>query len=79
MYDGTGSLYTPVSASHEITTETSSSHAINAGTASFVNNLQNLTVNNDLAGGVLRFEKTPSGSINFVYSDSKNNIVYGSS
>tara|TARA_R110000824_G_scaffold97522_3_gene233067 strand:+ start:502 stop:2058 length:1557 start_codon:yes stop_codon:yes gene_type:complete len=46
MYDGTGSLYTPVSASHEITTETSSSHAINADTASFVNNLQNLTVNN---------------------------------
>ena len=43
------------------------------------NHFQNLTVNNDLAGGILRFEKTPSGSINFVYSDSKNNIVYGSS
>ena len=27
MYDGTGSLYTPVSASHEITTEVSSSYA----------------------------------------------------
>ncbi len=27
MYDGTGSLYTPVSASHEITTELSASHA----------------------------------------------------
>ena len=41
MYDGTGSLYTPVSASHEITTETSSSHAIsadNALTASFATN-----------------------------------------
>ena len=35
MYDGTGSLYTPLSASHEITTELSSSHAVNADTASF--------------------------------------------
>lgn len=40
---------------------------------------KNLTVNNDLAGGILKFEKTPSGSINFNYSDSNNNIVYGSS
>ena len=40
---------------------------------------KNLTINNDLAGGVLRFEKTPSGSIDFIYSDSNNNIVYGSS
>ena len=40
---------------------------------------KNLTVNNDLAGGILRFEKTPSGSINFNYSDSNNNPVYGSS
>jgi len=38
MYDGTGSLYTPVSASHEITTETSSSHAVSADTASFATN-----------------------------------------
>ena len=38
MYDGTGSLYTPISASHEITTETSSSHAISADTASFATN-----------------------------------------
>ena len=37
MYDGTGSLYTPLSASHEITTELSSSHAVNADTASFSN------------------------------------------
>lgn len=43
------------------------------------NHFKNLTVNNDLAGGILRFEKTPSGSINFVYSDSNDNIVYGSS
>ena len=43
------------------------------------NHFQNLTVNNDLAGGILRFEKTPSGSINSVYSDKENNIVYGSS
>ena len=27
MYDGTGSLFTPLSASHEVTTELSSSHA----------------------------------------------------
>jgi len=40
---------------------------------------KNLTINNDLAGGILRFEKTPSGSINFNYTDSNNNLVYGSS
>ncbi|RKR05154.1 hypothetical protein C8C83_4486 [Flavobacterium sp. 90] len=40
---------------------------------------QNLIKNNDLAGGILKFEKTPSGSINFNYLDSKNNTVYGSS
>ena len=38
MYDGTGSLFTPLSASHEITTEVSSSHAVNADTASFATN-----------------------------------------
>jgi hypothetical protein len=40
MYDGTGSLYTPLSASHEITTELSSSHAINADTASFATDFE---------------------------------------
>ncbi|UPT70970.1 MAG: hypothetical protein M0D53_00705 [Flavobacterium sp. JAD_PAG50586_2] len=40
---------------------------------------QSLIKNNDLAGGILKFEKTPSGSINFNYLDSKNNTVYGSS
>jgi DNA sulfur modification protein DndD len=40
---------------------------------------QNLIINNDLAGGILKFEKTPSGSINFNYIDSRNNPVYGSS
>lgn len=40
---------------------------------------KDLTINNDLAGGILKFEKTPSGSINFNYTDSNNNIVYGSS
>ena len=40
---------------------------------------QNLIKNNDLAGGILKFEKTPASSINFNYLDSKNNIVYGSS
>lgn len=40
---------------------------------------KNLITNNDLAGGILKFEKTPSGSINFNYIDSKGNIVSGSS
>ena len=43
------------------------------------NHFKNLTKNNDLSGGILKFEKTPSGSINFNYLDSKNNTVYGSS
>ena len=38
MYDGTGSLYTPLSASHEIEREISSSHAVNADTASMASN-----------------------------------------
>ena len=40
---------------------------------------KNLIANNDLAGGILKFEKSPSGSINFNYIDSNNNIVHGSS
>lgn len=40
---------------------------------------QSLIKNNDLAGGILKFENTPTGSINFNYLDSKNNTVYGSS
>lgn len=40
---------------------------------------KNLIANNDLAGGILKFEKTPSGSINFNYIDSRGNIVSGSS
>ena len=40
---------------------------------------KNLIANNDLAGGILKFEKTPSDSINFNYIDSKGNIVSGSS
>ena len=40
---------------------------------------KNLIANNDLAGGLLKFEKTPSGSINFNYIDSKGNLVSGSS
>ena len=53
IYDGTGSIFTPatashalfaVSASHEITFELSSSHAINSDTASFIaNGIHNLT------------------------------------
>lgn len=38
-----------------------------------------LTINNDLEGGILKFDKTPSGSIEFNYIDSKGNLVSGSS
>lgn len=40
---------------------------------------QNLIKYNDLAGGILKFEKSPSGSILFNYIDSTGNIVHGSS
>ena len=43
------------------------------------NHFKELTINNDLAGGILKFEKTPSDSIEFNYIDSKGNIVHGSS
>lgn len=43
------------------------------------NHFRDLIVNNDLSGGILKFEKTPSNSINFNYQDSKGNVVYGSS
>jgi len=40
---------------------------------------QSLIKYNDLAGGILKFEKSPSGSILFNYIDSSGNIVHGSS
>lgn len=40
---------------------------------------KNLIKNNDLSGGILKFEKKPNGSINFNYIDSNGNIVHGSS
>ncbi|GGF14255.1 AAA family ATPase [Flavobacterium limi] len=40
---------------------------------------QSLIKYNDLAGGILKFEKSPSGSILFNYIDSTGNIVHGSS
>ena len=40
---------------------------------------QSLIKYNDLAGGILKFEKSPSGSILFNYMDSKGNVVHGSS
>jgi DNA sulfur modification protein DndD len=40
---------------------------------------QSLVKYNDLAGGILKFEKSPSGSILFNYIDSKGNVVHGSS
>jgi len=39
---------------------------------------KNLIKNNDLSGGILKFEKNLNGSINFNYLDSKGNSVYGS-
>jgi DNA sulfur modification protein DndD len=38
-----------------------------------------LIANNNLAGGILKFEKSPTGSIQFMYLDSKGNNVSGSS
>jgi DNA sulfur modification protein DndD len=40
---------------------------------------QKLIKYNDLAGGILKFEKSPSGSILFNYIDSKGNNVHGGS
>jgi DNA sulfur modification protein DndD len=40
---------------------------------------QSLIKYNDLAGGILKFEKSPSNSILFNYMDSKGNVVHGSS
>ena len=40
---------------------------------------QDLIKNNDLAGGILKFNKTPAGGISFDYIDSRGNTVYGSS
>ncbi|MBB2147365.1 ATP-binding protein [Pedobacter gandavensis] len=43
------------------------------------NHFQSLIKSNDLVGGVLKFEKTPSGAINFNYIDRAGNIVSGAS
>lgn len=40
---------------------------------------QSLIKNSEVKGGVLRFEKTPSGAINFNYLDHSGNIVPGAS
>lgn len=40
---------------------------------------QELIKYNDLAGGILKFSKTPSGSITFDYIDKEKNIVHGAS
>ncbi|MNJ90667.1 hypothetical protein D3C87_83030 [compost metagenome] len=40
---------------------------------------QSLIKHNDLAGGILKFEKSPSGSILFNYIDSQGNVVHGAS
>lgn len=40
---------------------------------------QNLIRHNDLAGGILKFEKTPAGSISLNYIDSTGNEVHGGS
>lgn len=40
---------------------------------------QNLIKHNDLAGGILKFSKSPSGSIGFDYIDKDKNLVHGAS
>ena len=69
MYDGTGSLYTPISASHEITTESSSSLAISADTASFATNFTasgNISASGDI---VTSGEVSASGAITALSSN----------
>ena len=71
MYDGTGSLYTPLSASHEITTELSSSYAETASMAfdfivqGNVTASGNISASGDLFGTNLTIagEITASGNI----------------
>jgi len=54
MYDGTGSLYTPLSASHEITSEVSSSYAETASMASSDFTVQgSMTTTGTITGGGL--------------------------
>ena len=54
MYDGTGSLYTPLSASHEITSEVSSSYAETASMASSNFTVQgSMTADGKIIGGGL--------------------------
>ena len=63
MYDGTGSLYTPLSASHEITTE------IFAATASFATNFTasgNISASGDI---VTSGEVSASGAITALSSN----------
>ena len=69
MYDGTGSLYTPLSASHEITTEVSSSHAVSSDTASFSTNFTssgNISASGDI---VTSGEVSASGAITALSSN----------
>jgi len=49
MYDGTGSLYTPLSASHEITQEISSSYAETASFAINFNVVGNITASGNIS------------------------------
>ena len=63
MYDGTGSLFTPLSASHEITTEVSSSYAQTSSYANYLYGQPSISVSSiDLSAGqisnVIRIESS---------------------
>ena len=73
MYDGTGSLYTPLSASHEITTELSSSYAV---TSSFAENTFKVTGHRS-GSAVVTGSFTVSGS-SLIVADGNINLDHGS-
>ena len=84
MYDGTGSLFTPLSASHEITTELSSSHAVSADTASFATNFTasgNISASGDIYADAVRSDqyrlKDSNGTSRHLITNIANSISFG--
>ena len=76
MYDGTGSLYTPISASHEITTETSSSHALQADNAlTSSRGAVNFSVETSIEVGGTAGYKFFDDSDTYIYQQSADNIT----
>ena len=85
MYDGTGSLFTPLSASHEITTEVSSSHAISADTASYARDFTasgHISASGDLSARAFYADHTyrmtdSGGTSRHVFTRYSNNVSIG--